>query len=128
MRHRHSNRKLGRTTSHRISMLANLSVALITHGSIITTLPKCKELSRFAEQLVTLGIKNDLSSRRRAIALVRDRSAVRKLFSEISPKMAPDGKRSGRGGYTRITSIGPRHGDGAFMAKIEFVEAVLSET
>jgi len=122
MRHRHSHRKLGRTTSHRISLLSNLSAALITHGSIITTLPKCKELRSFAEQLVTLGIKNDLSSRRRALALVRDRNAVTKLFTEIAPKMSAGGKHSGGGGYTRIISIGPRHGDGAFMAKIEFVE------
>jgi len=128
MRHRHSHRKLGRTTSHRMSLLSNLSVALITHGSIITTLPKCKELRRFAEQLVTLGIKNNLSSRRRAMALVRDRDAVSKLFSEIAPQMSVGGKRIGRGGYTRITSIGPRHGDGAFMAKIEFVEAASAET
>ena len=121
MRHKHSHRKLGRTSSHRLALLANLSVSLITHGSIITTLPKCKELRRYAEQLITLGVKNDLSSRRRALALVRDERAVSKLFSDIAPRFSEGGKGSARGGYTRITSIGPRHGDGALMAKIELI-------
>ncbi len=128
MRHKHGHRKLGRTTSHRMALLANLSVALINHGSIITTLPKCKELRRFVEQLVTLGIKNDLSSRRRALALVRNPSAVNKLFSDIAPKLSGGTARTGRGGYTRVTPIGPRHGDGALMAKIEFIDATSTET
>jgi len=123
MRHRHSHRKLGRTSSHRLALLANLSVALIEHGSIVTTQPKCKELRRFAEKLVVLAVKNDLSSRRRAMALVRDESAVNKLFTEIVPRITGGDKTAARGGYTRITSIGPRHGDGALMAKIELVDA-----
>jgi len=128
MRHKHSRRKLGRSSSHRVALLANLSAALIRHGSIITTLPKCKELRRFTDQLVTLGVENTLASRRRALALVRDEAAVNKLFSEIAPKVVEDGKGAARGGYTRIISIGPRHGDGAFMAKIELLAASTTET
>jgi len=123
MRHRHSRRKLGRTSSHRAALLANLAVALIRHGSVITTLPKCKELCRFTDQLVTLCIENTLASRRRALSLIRDEAAVAKLFSEIAPRVTEGGKRTARGGYTRIVSIGPRHGDGAFMAKIELPAA-----
>ena len=100
-----------------MAMLANLSVALITHGSIVTTLPKCKELRKFAERLITLAKKNDLASRRRAIAIMRDEMAVAKLFSEVAPSFAEKTK----GGYTRITTIGMRHGDAATMAKIELL-------
>lgn len=123
MRHKLAHRKLGRTSAHRKAMLANLSVALITHGSIVTTLPKCKELRKFAEQLITLAQKNDLASRRKAIALMRDETAVTKLFSEIAPSFTA----KTQGGYTRITTIGQRHGDAATMAKIELIEVETPE-
>jgi large subunit ribosomal protein L17 len=124
MRHKKAHRKLGRTSAHRTAMLANLSVALITHGSIVTTLPRCKELRKFAERLITLARKNDLAGRRRAIAIMRDETAVAKLFSEVAPAFAA----SEKGGYTRITTIGHRHGDAAAMAKIELLPPEMIET
>lgn len=117
MRHKLAHRKLGRKSAHRTAMLANLTVALITHGSIVTTVPKCKELRKVVERLITMARKNKLAGRRRALAIIRDETAVAKLFSEVAPAFAANE----RGGYTRITTIGRRHGDAAEMAKIELL-------
>ena len=117
MRHGAAHRKLGRTTSHRTAMFANMAASLIKHEQITTTLPKAKELRPFVEKLVTLGKKGDLHARRQAISHVRDVTQVGKLFETIGPRYA---ERSG--GYIRIMKAGYRHGDNAPMAVIEFVD------
>lgn len=117
MRHRVAHRKLGRTSSHRLSVLRNLSASLISHGRIRTTLAKAKELRPFAEKLVTLGRKDSLHARRRALSILPDKKAVAKLFNDLSPRFSER-----PGGYTRILKLSPRQGDGAPMAFIEFVD------
>ncbi len=117
MRHRVAHRKLGRTTEHRLSLLRNLTVSLIQHGRIRTTLAKAKELRPFAERLVTLGKKDSLHARRRALAIIPHKTVVAKLFKDISPRFSER-----PGGYTRILKLEPRQGDGAPMAFIEFVD------
>lgn len=117
MRHGAAHRKLGRTTSHRTAMFANMAASLIKHEQITTTLPKAKELRPFVEKLVTLGKKGDLHARRQAISQVRDVTQVGKLFETIAPRYAER-----NGGYIRIMKAGFRHGDNAAMAVIEFVD------
>jgi len=98
-------------------MLANLATALFQHGRITTTEAKAKRLSPLADRLVTFAKRGDLHARRRVMTVIRDKSVVHELFTEIGPQYA------GRpGGYTRITKIGPRKGDNAPMAVIELVE------
>ena len=116
MRHGYAHRKLGRTTSHRTAMFANMSAALIKHEQIVTTLPKAKELRPFVEKLVTLAKKGDLHARRLAISRVRDVGQVGKLFETLGPRY-----KARNGGYTRVLKAGFRHGDNAPMAVIEFV-------
>ena len=123
MRHRVAHRKLGRTSEHRLSLLRNLTAALILHERIRTTLPKAKELRPFAERLVTLGKKDSLHARRQALRIIPRKNVVAKLFNEISPRFAER-----PGGYTRILKLGPRKGDGAEMAFIEFVDYEFSPT
>ncbi len=117
MRHGAAHRKLGRTTSHRQAMFANMAASLIKHEQITTTLPKAKELRPFVEKLVTLGKKGDLHARRQAISQVRDVTQVGKLFDTIAPRYS-----ARNGGYIRIMKAGFRHGDNAAMAVIEFVD------
>ena len=117
MRHRQSNRKLNRTTSHRLAMLRNLSNALLTHEVIKTTLPKAKELRRVVEPLITLGKKPSLANRRLAFGRTRDRDVVVKLFDELGPRFM-----NRPGGYVRILKFGHRVGDNAPMALVELVE------
>ena len=117
MRHGYAHRKLGRTTSHRTAMFANMSAALIKHEQIVTTLPKAKELRPFVEKLVTLAKKGDLHARRLAISRVRDVGQVGKLFETLGPRY-----KARNGGYTRVLKAGFRHGDNAPMAVIEFVD------
>ncbi len=119
MRHRNAGRKLGRTTSHRIAMFANMAAALIKHEQIKTTLPKAKELRPVVEKLVTLSRRGaaDLHARRQALAQIRDAVQVRKLFDVIGPRYAER-----PGGYLRILKAGFRYGDNAEMAFIEFVD------
>ncbi|MEW5943294.1 MAG: 50S ribosomal protein L17 [Pseudomonadota bacterium] len=117
MRHRLSNRKLNRTTSHRLAMLRNMANALLRHEVIKTTLPKAKELRRVAEPLITLGKKPSLSNRRLAFDRLRDREIVVKLFDVLGPRYQ---KRSG--GYLRILKCGFRLGDNAPMALVELVD------
>ena len=117
MRHGYAHRKLGRTTSHRHALFANMAASLIKHEQIVTTLPKAKELRPFVEKLVTLAKKGDLHARRIAISKVRDVDQVGKLFATLGPRY------QGRaGGYIRVLKAGYRHGDNAPMAVVEFVD------
>ena len=116
MRHRIAGRKLGRTAAHRLATLRNLSGALIEHERITTTLAKAKELRRFAEKLVTIAKRETLHARRTALRQIPNRKAVAKLFDTLSARYA-----TRPGGYTRILKLGPRRGDNAEMALIEFV-------
>lgn len=117
MRHRQSNRKLNRTTSHRLAMLRNMANSLLKHEVIKTTLPKAKELRRVAEPLITLGKTPTLANRRLAFARLRDRDMVVKLFDELGPRY-----QSRNGGYLRILKFGFRLGDNAPMALVELVD------
>ena len=109
--------RLGGSPAHERLMLANLATALFEHGRITTTEAKAKRLRPLAERLITFAKRGDLSSRRRVMTVIRDKSIVHELFAEIAPMY--DNRD---GGYTRITKIGPRKGDNAPMAVIELVE------
>ncbi|MBI1285703.1 MAG: 50S ribosomal protein L17 [Thiobacillus sp.] len=117
MRHRQSNRKLNRTTSHRLAMFRNMSVSLLKHEVIKTTLPKAKELRRFVEPLITLGKEPSLANHRLAFDRLRDREIVVKLFGELGPRY-----KTRPGGYLRILKYGFRNGDNAPMALVELVD------
>jgi large subunit ribosomal protein L17 len=117
MRHRLGLRKLNRTSSHRLAMLRNMTVSLLRHEVIKTTLPKAKELRRVAEPILTLGKTPSLSNRRLAFARLRDREIVTKLFDELGPRYA-----ARNGGYSRILKFGFRKGDNAPMALIELMD------
>ncbi len=117
MRHGNGHRKLNRTHEHRKAMFANMAASLIKHEQISTTLPKAKELRPFVERLVTLAKKGDLGSRRLAIARVRDKDMVSKLFDALAERY-----KAREGGYTRVLKAGFRTGDAAPMAIIEFVD------
>jgi large subunit ribosomal protein L17 len=117
MRHRHGLRKLNRTSEHRLAMLRNMCVSLLTHEAIKTTLPKAKELRRVVEPLITMGKAPSLANKRLAFSRLRDRAAVVKLFGELGPRYE---KRPG--GYTRILKMGYRVGDAAPMAFVELVD------
>ena len=111
-----ANRKLGRTTEHRMAMLRAMVTFLLENGRIETTLARAKEVAPLCENMITLGKKNTLATRRQAMAFVTKEAVVAKLFSEIAPKYAER-----NGGYTRIIKTGPRRGDCAEMAIIELV-------
>ena len=117
MRHRVSNRKLNRTSSHRAAMLRNMANSLLRHEVIKTTLPKAKELRKVAEPLITLGKKASLANRRLAFDRLRDRDIVVKLFNELGPRY-----QTRNGGYLRILKCGFRDGDNAPMALVELVD------
>ena len=117
MRHRLGLRKLNRTSSHRLAMLRNMTVSLLRHEAIKTTLPKAKELRRVAEPILTLGKNPSLANRRLAFARLRDREIVTKLFDELGPRYA-----ARNGGYSRILKYGFRKGDNAPMALIELMD------
>jgi large subunit ribosomal protein L17 len=117
MRHRLGLRKLNRTSSHRLAMLRNMTVSLLRHEAIKTTLPKAKELRRVAEPILTLGKNPSLANRRLAFARLRDREMVTKLFDELGPRYA-----ARNGGYSRILKFGFRKGDNAPMALIELMD------
>lgn len=117
MRHRMHGRKLGRTTAHRKALFRNQLTALFTHERIVTTLAKAKELRPIAERMVTLAGTGTLANRRKVLTMVPDKDIVRRLFDEIAPRFVDR-----PGGYTRILKMGRRHGDGAEMAIIEFVD------
>lgn len=117
MRHRLGLRKLNRTSSHRLAMLRNMTVSLLRHEVIKTTLPKAKELRRVAEPILTLGKNPSLANKRLAFSRLRDREIVAKLFDELGPRYA-----ARNGGYTRILKFGFRKGDNAPMALMELVD------
>ena len=117
MRHRHGLRKLNRTSSHRLAMLRNMTVSLLKHEAIRTTLPKAKELRRVAEPIITLGKTNTLANKRLAFDRLRDREIVVKLFDELGPRY-----KARNGGYLRILKFGFRQGDNAPMALVELVD------
>jgi len=114
--------RLGGGPAHERLMLANLATALFEHGRITTTEAKAKRLRPLAERLITFAKRGDLHARRRVLTVVRDKSVVHTLFTEIGPNYA-----GRQGGYTRITKIGPRKGDNAPMAVIELVEPMLEQ-
>ena len=117
MRHQRQGRKLGRDSAHRKALDANLAGAVIEHGRIKTTLAKAKEVRPITEQMITLGRRGDLHSRRQALGFLRSQEIVHKLFAEVAPRFV------GRpGGYLRIIKLGPRQGDAAEMAYLEMVD------
>ena len=117
MRHGDGLRKLGRTSSHRLAMFRNMTVSLLRHEEITTTLPKAKELRRVVEPMITLGKAASLANRRLAFDRLRDRDIVGKLFGELGPRYA---KRNG--GYLRILKSGMRKGDNAPMALVTLLD------
>ena len=117
MRHGIAHRKLGRTTEHRKAMMANMAASLVKHEQISTTLPKAKEMKPFVDRLVTLAKKGDLSSRRRAISIMRDEEMVKKLFDTLAERY-----KDRQGGYSRVLKAGYHFGDNAPMAVIELVD------
>lgn len=117
MRHRKGLRKLNRTSAHRTAMFRNMSVSLIEHEAIKTTLPKAKELRRVIEPLITLAKNPTVANRRLAFARLRDRDAVTKLFNDLGPRF-----QDRPGGYTRVLKMGFRQGDNAPMAYMELVD------
>lgn len=117
MRHRLGLRKLNRTSSHRLAMLRNMTVSLLRHETIRTTLPKAKELRRVVEPIITLGKKPTLANRRLAFDRLRDREIVVKLFDELGPRYAVR-----NGGYLRILKSGFRDGDNAPMAFVQLLD------
>ena len=117
MRHRNSGRKLNRTSSHRRAMFRNMATALLKHEQIKTTLPKAKELGPVVEQMITLGKRGNLHSRRQALSYLKDEAIVRKLFKGLAERY-----ESRAGGYTRVLKAGFRYGDSAPMAYIELVD------
>ncbi|HEY6820442.1 MAG TPA: 50S ribosomal protein L17 [Burkholderiales bacterium] len=119
MRHGSGLRKLNRTSSHRLAMLRNMTVSLLRHEEICTTLPKAKELRRVVEPMITLGKKPSLANRRLAFDRLRDRTIVAKLFDDLGPRYA---KRNG--GYLRILKSGFRKGDNAPLALVTLMDRV----
>jgi large subunit ribosomal protein L17 len=117
MRHGMLGRKLGRDSSHRRAMYANLACSLIEHGRIKTTEAKAKAVKPYAEKMITLSRRGDLHARRQVLAELRSQEIVHQLFSEVGPRMADR-----PGGYTRIVKIGPRQGDAAEMVFLELVD------
>ncbi|MBE6387743.1 MAG: 50S ribosomal protein L17 [Lentisphaeria bacterium] len=117
MRHRVATFKIGRSGAHRRALLANMASSLFFNGRVETTVVKAKEVRRFAEKMITLGKKGDLHHLRLAVARLRNKDAVKKLFDEIAPAYAER-----NGGYTRIIKTGARRGDAAEMCVLMLVE------
>ena len=125
MRHRVAHRKLGRVTEHRISMLWNLSTALLRHEHITTTVPRAKELRPFVERLISIAKRGlasgpanarELNARRLVMQDLQDREVVTKLFDTVAPRFA-----ARAGGYTRLLRVGHRRGDSADLAQVELI-------
>ncbi len=117
MRHRKAGNRLSRTTSHRQAMIRNMVTSLLEHERIVTTTPKAKEVRKVADRMITLAKRGDLHARRQALAVIRDRNVVAKLFSELKETYMDR-----NGGYTRIIRTGNRVGDAASMAILELVD------
>ena len=122
MRHRKSGRQLNRNSSHRQAMFRNMSVSMIEHELIKTTLPKAKELRRVVEPLITLAKEDSVANRRLAFSRTRSKEAVGKLFDELGPRY-----QERPGGYLRIIRAGFRTGDKAPMAYVELVDRPIIE-
>ena len=118
MRHQKKTIKLGRTAEHRKALLANQVCSLIEHQRIKTTLAKAKAVRPLAEKMVTLGKRGSIHARRTALATLRQKNAIKKLFDDIAPRSTER-----NGGYTRIVKLGQRKSDSAPMAFIEWVDA-----
>ncbi len=117
MRHLKAGRKLNRSAAHRKALFRNLVTSLIEHEQVRTTDAKAKELRRIADRMVTLGKRGSLHARRQALAYIRRRSVVTKLFDEVAARF-----RERPGGYTRVVKLGHRHGDAAPMSIIELTD------
>ena len=122
MRHSIRGRKLGRTTAHRRALFRNQLASLVERERIITTLPKAKELRPLIEKCVTKGKRGTVHARRQVRQWLVNRTHVKKLFDDIAPRFADR-----EGGYTRVIKLGPRKGDGAEMAILEFVDFELGQ-
>ena len=120
MRHQRSGKKLGRDSSHRRALYANLTAELIEHERIKTTVTKAKAVKPIAEQMITLGRRGDMHARRQAVAFLGSKDIVHKLFAELGPRYAER-----PGGYSRIVRLGPRPGDSAEMVYLELVDTPL---
>ncbi len=120
MRHARHGKKLGRDSAHRKALYSNLAGALIEHGRIKTTVTKAKAVKPIAEKMITLGRRGDIHARRQAVAFLRSKDVVHKLFTEVAPRFAER-----PGGYARIVKLGPRQGDNAEMAYLELVDSPL---
>ena len=116
MRHGRKVKKLGRTKSHRKAMLANMAASLFMYHIIKTTEAKAKEVRKLAEKLITLAKQGDLHAHRQVYDVIKDRKLVKKLFSEIAPKL-----KDRKGGYTRVLKLGTRRGDGASLSVVELL-------
>jgi large subunit ribosomal protein L17 len=116
MRHRKAGRRLGRNSSHQQAMMRNMVTSLLEHERIVTTTPKAKELRKLADKMITLAKRGDLHARRQALAVIRSKNVVDKLFSKLKEEYMDR-----NGGYTRIIRTGNRAGDAASMAIIELV-------
>ncbi len=116
MRHRKSGRKLGRTSSHRLAMFRNMVTSLLEHERIYTTDAKAKDLRRWTDWMITLGKRGDLHARRQALQVIRDKSVVHKLFTDLAQRY-----QARSGGYTRTVKVGFRAGDGAPLSLIELI-------
>lgn len=119
MRHNRAGRRLSRDTSHRLAMMRNMITSLFEHERIETTLAKAKELRMEAEKMITLAKKGDVHARRQALAVIRDKEVVHKLFGEIKDRFLDR-----NGGYTRIVKLRYRIGDGAPVSAIELVSRI----
>jgi large subunit ribosomal protein L17 len=119
MRHQRAGKKLGRDASHRKALYSNLAGSLILHGRVRTTEAKAKAVRPIAEKMITLGRRGDIHARRQAMAFLRSQEVVHQLFADVAPRFVDR-----PGGYTRIVKIGPRPGDSAPMAYLEFVDHV----
>ena len=116
MRHKKAGKRLGRTASHKKAMIRNMVTSLLAHERIVTTVPKAKEVRRVADKMITLGKRGGLHARRQALAFIRDKDVVAKLFDGLK-----DEYMDRNGGYTRIIRTGQRQGDAAHMAILELV-------
>ncbi len=116
MRHGISGRKLNMSTSHRLAMFRNMVTSLLNYERIYTTVPKAKEMRRWAEWMITLGKHGDLHSRRQALSIIREKKVVYKVFDELAQRY-----QNRAGGYTRIVKVGFRRGDAAPMCLLELI-------
>ncbi len=119
MNHRIKGRKLSRNSAHRKALFRNLSISLLQHELIKTTLPKAKEIRSFVEKIITIAKKDTLANRRLAASILGNQQIIEKLFKDIGPRVA-----ARNGGYTRILKFGFRTGDKAPMAVMELVDRV----